>query len=75
MEMNGVISATWSDSRATRSCNASLHDMTMVQLEHIAYACVQVSVLVYLTILSHMESDDEQPSQLARRPKRQTRQK
>ncbi|KAG1763212.1 hypothetical protein EV702DRAFT_983016 [Suillus placidus] len=31
------------DSRATRSCNASLHDMTTVEAEHIAYACVQAT--------------------------------
>lgn len=49
----GPSTALGEDSRATRSCNASLHDMTTVQPEHIAYACVQVSVFVYLTILSY----------------------
>ncbi|KAG2133239.1 uncharacterized protein EDB93DRAFT_1107619 [Suillus bovinus] len=29
------------DSHAMCSCNASLHDMTTVEAEHIAYACVQ----------------------------------
>ncbi|KAG1884738.1 hypothetical protein F4604DRAFT_1530665, partial [Suillus subluteus] len=29
------------DSHATHSCNVSLHDMTTVEAEHIAYACVQ----------------------------------
>ncbi|KAG1792376.1 hypothetical protein EV424DRAFT_1280883, partial [Suillus variegatus] len=37
----GPSTALGEDSRATRSCNASLHDMTTVQPEHIAYACVQ----------------------------------
>ncbi|KAG2126879.1 uncharacterized protein EDB93DRAFT_1257377 [Suillus bovinus] len=29
------------DSCAMRSCNVSLHDMTTIEAEHIAYACVQ----------------------------------
>ncbi|KAG2139583.1 uncharacterized protein EDB93DRAFT_1106071 [Suillus bovinus] len=37
----GPSTALGDDSRATRSCNASLHDMTTVEAEHIAYACVQ----------------------------------
>ncbi|KAG1856385.1 hypothetical protein DFJ58DRAFT_727221 [Suillus subalutaceus] len=37
----GPSTALGDDSRATRLCNASLHDMTTVEAEHIAYACVQ----------------------------------
>ncbi|KAG2152206.1 hypothetical protein BD769DRAFT_1658636 [Suillus cothurnatus] len=37
----GPSTALGDDSRATHSCNASLHDMTTVEVEHIAYACVQ----------------------------------
>ncbi|KAG2046036.1 hypothetical protein BDR06DRAFT_899880, partial [Suillus hirtellus] len=37
----GPSTALGDDSRATRSCNASLHDMTTVEAEHIAYACIQ----------------------------------
>ncbi|KIK77278.1 hypothetical protein PAXRUDRAFT_167388, partial [Paxillus rubicundulus Ve08.2h10] len=37
----GPSSALGGDSRATRSCNAVLHDMTSVDAEHIAYTCVQ----------------------------------
>ncbi|KAG1825458.1 uncharacterized protein BJ212DRAFT_1260159, partial [Suillus subaureus] len=37
----GPSTALGDDSRATRSCNASLHDMSTVEAEHIAYACVQ----------------------------------
>ncbi|KAG2093896.1 uncharacterized protein F5147DRAFT_820813 [Suillus discolor] len=37
----GPSTALGDDSRATCSCNASLHDMTTVEAEHIAYACVQ----------------------------------
>lgn len=39
----GPSSALGGDSRATRSCNAILHNMTAVEAEHIAYICVQVS--------------------------------
>ena len=39
------------DSRATRSCNASLHDMTTVEAEHIAYACVQASY-IFIDVLN-----------------------
>jgi len=38
----GPSTALGEDSRATRSCNAALHDMTSVEAEHIAYGCVQV---------------------------------
>jgi hypothetical protein len=41
----GPSTALGDDSRATRSCNASLHDMTTVEAEHIAYACVQASFI------------------------------
>ncbi|KAG2337401.1 hypothetical protein BDR05DRAFT_848097, partial [Suillus weaverae] len=37
----GPSTALGEDSCATHSCNASLHDMTTVQPEHIAYACIQ----------------------------------
>ncbi|KAG1726130.1 hypothetical protein EDB19DRAFT_1914745 [Suillus lakei] len=37
----GPSTALGQDSRATRTCNAALHDMTTVEAEHIAYACVQ----------------------------------
>ncbi|KIJ58171.1 hypothetical protein HYDPIDRAFT_34427 [Hydnomerulius pinastri MD-312] len=33
-------------SRATRTCNAVLHDMTMVEPEHIAYGCVQTRFII-----------------------------
>jgi hypothetical protein len=39
----GPSTALGDDSRATRSCNAALHDMVSVEAEHIAYGCVQVS--------------------------------
>ncbi|KIJ58069.1 hypothetical protein HYDPIDRAFT_94570 [Hydnomerulius pinastri MD-312] len=42
----GPSTALGEDSRATRSCNAVLHDMTTVEPEHIAYACVQVASLL-----------------------------
>jgi hypothetical protein len=52
----GPSTALGDDSRAMRSCNASLHDMTTVEMEHIAYACIQVSfiLLMYLTQLTYM---------------------
>ncbi|KAG1768272.1 hypothetical protein EV702DRAFT_1203360 [Suillus placidus] len=37
----GPSTALGQDSRATRTCNAALHNMTTVEAEHIAYACVQ----------------------------------
>ncbi|KAG8218888.1 hypothetical protein J3R82DRAFT_4567 [Butyriboletus roseoflavus] len=37
----GPSSALGKDSRGTRSCNAILHGMTTVNVEHIAYICVQ----------------------------------
>ncbi|KAG1762921.1 hypothetical protein EV702DRAFT_946003, partial [Suillus placidus] len=37
----GPSTALGDDSCATHLCNASLHDMTTVEAEHIAYACVQ----------------------------------
>ncbi|KAG1823131.1 hypothetical protein EV424DRAFT_1346463 [Suillus variegatus] len=37
----GLSTALGQDSRATRTCNAMLHDMTTVEAKHIAYACVQ----------------------------------
>ncbi|KAG2036949.1 hypothetical protein BDR03DRAFT_1011093 [Suillus americanus] len=40
----GPSTALGNDSRATRSCNAVLHDMTTIKAEHIAYGCVQVWV-------------------------------
>ncbi|KAG2029847.1 hypothetical protein BDR03DRAFT_879757 [Suillus americanus] len=49
----GPSTALGEDSHATWSCNASLHDMTAVQPEHIAYACIQVSIFMYLKFLSH----------------------
>jgi hypothetical protein len=47
----GPSTALGDDSRATRSCNASLHDMTTVEAEHIAYACVQVS-FIFIDVLN-----------------------
>jgi len=47
----GPSTALGEDSRATCSCNATLHDMTTVEAEHIAYACVQVSCIVYLALV------------------------
>ncbi|KAG2136231.1 hypothetical protein BD769DRAFT_1709788 [Suillus cothurnatus] len=38
---DGPSTALGKDSHATQSCNMSLHDMTMVQPEHITYACIQ----------------------------------
>jgi hypothetical protein len=38
----GLSTALGNDSQATRSCNAVLHNMTTVEVEHIAYSCVQV---------------------------------
>ncbi|KAG1720077.1 hypothetical protein EDB19DRAFT_2044780 [Suillus lakei] len=40
----GPSTALGDDSRATRSCNASLHDMTTVEAEHIAYACARFAI-------------------------------
>ncbi|KAG2738402.1 hypothetical protein P692DRAFT_201687204, partial [Suillus brevipes Sb2] len=37
----GPSTALGQDSRATRTCNAALHNMTTVEAEHIAYACIQ----------------------------------
>ncbi|KAG1811075.1 hypothetical protein EV424DRAFT_1349712 [Suillus variegatus] len=37
----GPSTALGQDSRVTRTCNAMLHDVTTVEVEHIAYACVQ----------------------------------
>ncbi|KAH7881810.1 hypothetical protein F5I97DRAFT_2000613 [Phlebopus sp. FC_14] len=37
----GPSSALGGDSRATRSCNAILHNMTTVEPEHVAYICMQ----------------------------------
>ena len=39
----GPSSAFGGDTRATRSCNAVLHNMSTVQAEHIGYICIQVS--------------------------------
>jgi hypothetical protein len=47
----GPSTALGNDSRATRSCNAFLHDMTTVEVEHIAHACVQVS-FVFIDVLN-----------------------
>jgi len=47
----GPSTALGDDSRATRLCNASLHDMTTVEAEHIAYACVQVS-FIFIDVLN-----------------------
>jgi hypothetical protein len=47
----GPSTALGDDSRATHSCNASLHDMTTVEAEHIAYACVQVS-FIFIDVLN-----------------------
>ncbi|KAG2335689.1 hypothetical protein BDR05DRAFT_856723, partial [Suillus weaverae] len=35
-------SAYGGETRATRTCNAALHDMTTVEAAHIAYGCLQV---------------------------------
>lgn len=35
-------SAYGGETRATRTCNAALHDMTTVGAAHIAYGCLQV---------------------------------
>ncbi|KAG1897519.1 uncharacterized protein F5891DRAFT_923775, partial [Suillus fuscotomentosus] len=37
----GPSTALGQDSWATRTCNVMLHNMTTVEAEHIAYACVQ----------------------------------
>jgi hypothetical protein len=49
----GPSTALGQDSRATRTCNAALHDMTTVEAEHIAYACVQVSLSILVNAGSH----------------------
>lgn len=49
----GPSTALGQDSWATRTCNAMLHDMTTVEAEHIAYACVQVSPTLLANAVSH----------------------
>lgn len=46
-------SAYGGETRATRTCNAALHNMTTVEAAHIAYGCLQVRLLQAYILTSH----------------------
>jgi hypothetical protein len=47
----GPSTALGDDSCTMRLCNAPLHDMTTIEAEHIAYACVQAS-FIFIDVLN-----------------------